>query len=125
MVFRFYDGTAERNLTDIRSGGFIFSTSTASTYNGTGTSTISRKIIQPRTILKMACTATTTGTAFIRIGDGTNWSNTVPCTTSGVITTISSNGSFIMGEKMDFQIGTITSLDQYLQIDYTFRTDPD
>ena len=76
-------------------------------------------------MLNMACTATTTGTAFIRVGDGTNWSNTIPCTTSGVITTITTNGSFIMGEKMDFQIGTITSLTQYLSVDYTFRTDAD
>jgi len=30
-----------------------------------------------------------------------------------------------MGEKMDFQIGTITSLTQYLSVDYIFRTDAD
>ena len=122
---RFQDGTAERNLTDIRQGGFIFSTSTAATYQGTATSTISRKIIQPITVINMACTATTTGTAFLRIGDGTNWSETVPCTTNGVITALSTNNAFIMGEKMDFQIGTITSLTQYLQIDWTYRVNAD
>jgi hypothetical protein len=120
---KYYDGTAERMLSDIRQGGFIFSTSTASTYNGTGTTTLERKVIKPRTVLNVACTASTTGTAFLRVGDGVNWSNLVSCSSTGAITAVSSNGSFIMGEVMKWQIGTIASNDQYFSVDYTYRED--
>ena len=122
---RFYDGTAERNLTDIQQKGFIISTSTLTTFNGNATTTLERKAIQPITMVNVSCTASTTGTAFLRVGDGVNWSNTVSCSTAGTITAISSNGSFIMGESMKWQIGTVSSLDQTLSVDYTYRVDPD
>lgn len=122
----FYDGTAERRLYTDNTKSFFLSTSTLSSFNGTGTTTIEMKMAyRPTTIVAVSCKATTTGTAYLDFGDGTNWSNLVTCNTTGAYTNLSSNNTFVMGEMMKFRLGTIATLTQGFTISYVERQDAD
>lgn len=122
----FYDGTAERRLYTDNTKSFFISTSTLSSFNGTGTTTIEMKMVyRPTTIVAVSCKATTTGTAYLDFGDGTNWSNLVTCNTTGTYTNLSSNNTFVMGEMMKFRLGTIATLTQGFTISYVERQDAD
>lgn len=102
--FLFTDGTNTNVITGTSTAGFTISSSTVGELEGKtflqGTSTKHMTTWpEPTTILGVWCTATTSGTALLRIGDGANWSNDVTCT-SHAYTALTSNNTFVAGEEM-------------------------
>jgi len=63
---------------------------------------------RPATVSKFYC-KTGTGTVRVRIGDGTNFTQDVSCTSSGAEVTTSSNNTFTAREDIVIQIGTSAS----------------
>jgi hypothetical protein len=54
------------------------------------------------------------GTSTLRFGDGTNYTNTVTATTTPSIVTLSSNNTFVAGEKREIQIMTTAGSPNYI-----------
>lgn len=110
---RYHDGTAERALYPDTDKTFVIASSTLPAYKGLGaTSTISWGLtLHAETWNEIGCFASTTGTGGLRFGDDSgNYMNYVPISSTANIVTMSSNNSFIRGEKKYLQIRAETSL---------------
>ncbi len=99
------------NLVYSRSTGPVASSTLVyiGSYGTTGTTSLNYlKVYHPFTVLTMSCD-TDANTAYVQVSDGTNLGTIVPCTTSGTLTTIATNGSFTMGEDLFINFGSRSS----------------
>ena len=108
---RFYDGTAERVLNARKEFSLPYASTTAAAYGSNNTATTTVRLfarIRPITLIDAYC-KTDAGTFYYRFGDGTNWSETSTCNSTGVRTTFSTNNTFTMNEEVQMQYGTQAS----------------
>lgn len=109
---RYFDGTSERVIYNSHDIGYFIASSTLAymgSYGASGTTTLTiLNPIRPTTLNSFYCKSNT-GTAFLRFGDGTNWTTEVQCTSSGASKSGLSNNTFVMREDMQIQIGTSAS----------------
>lgn len=121
---RFHDGTAEQQIKPEWAWGVTFASSSLAAdgaYGASGTTTSYRAGFKyPVTMTEYYC-ETDQGTADLRVGDGTNWSATVTCTTSGATISAPANNTFTSREQIAIQIGTQTSDPNQIYFDVTAR----
>lgn len=125
---RFHDGTNEYALYPIRDMTFIIPSSTLNAYKGLGaTSTISWGMaLHAETWTEIGCYASTTGTGGLMFGDASsNWMSYIPITTTPTMTALSSNNSFIRGERRTLRIRAETTLTQDISCTVSVRRDAD
>lgn len=126
---RYYDGTAERVLNSIVSKPLVYASSTLAyigSYGTAGTTTVLvLNNLRPMTIYSFYC-KTDTGTAYVRFGDGTNWTTEKQCTSSGVSSgVLASNNTFTIREDFKVQVGTSASNPNIITITADVRDDAD
>lgn len=86
----------------------------------TATATIDYHTLSMNERVKTGVCSTNAGTAIIRVGDGSNWSNQISLTTSTTTVNFTSNNTFNKGgERVVFEIGTPAS--SVVQVDCNFE----
>ncbi|MEK7599091.1 MAG: hypothetical protein AAB474_01390, partial [Patescibacteria group bacterium] len=125
---RFYDGS-ERALYVAKNKNIVLASSTLAyigSYGAAGTTTILlMNNVRPLTLTTMYC-KTDTGTAFVRFGDGTNWTDELNCSSTGVSDDGSiANNTWTMREDFKIQVGTQASNPNTITITTNIREDAD
>ena len=123
---RFYDGTAERSAYVAKPRTFTFASSTVAYYGGTAaTTTIPLgAALRPETWLTVTCYSNA-GTGSLRFGDGTNYMEYVPITTTASPVALATNNTFIMSEKREVQIRQETTVTRDISCSVLVREDSD
>lgn len=125
---RFYDGTAERVLNNIKTKSFIVASSTLAyigAYGAAGTTTLLLwNPERPITLVNATC-RTDVGTGKVNFNDGTNLSTMLSCSTTGARTTLSTNNTWVMSEDFKVSIGTIATAPNVFTITLNYREDAD
>ncbi|MEK7596301.1 MAG: hypothetical protein AAB564_02005, partial [Patescibacteria group bacterium] len=119
----------EKSLYNAKNKNIILASSTLAyigSYGASGTTTILlMNNIRPITLNKMYC-KTDTGTVFIRFGDGTNWTDELQCSSSGVSDDGAiANNTWIMREDFKIQVGTQASNPNIITVTTNINEDAD
>ena len=75
-----------------------------------------------KTISEIYC-ITDVGAATIRIGDGTNFSQYITCTTSGTTESSPTSNTYTAYEKMEIETGNRSTLGDWLNVNVTYNYD--
>ena len=124
---RYFDGTAERVAYNEIPRTFTFASSTVAYYGGSAaTTTIPMgTAFRPETWTSISCYSNA-GTGGLRFGDGTNFMEYVPVTTTtGTFVTLATNNTFIRGEKREIQIRQETTVTRDISCSVLVREDAD
>ena len=93
--FKFYDGKTTHILTGTSTPAFNIASTTldamGKSFNTATSSFLVKNDPEPITLIGFYCTASTTGTALVRFGDGTNFTETSTCTSGGLTLTPTNN----------------------------------
>ncbi len=115
--FKWGDGAVTRAITGTSTPSFNLA-STSLDANGKSfsfatTSFILRNSPEPFTMAGFYCKATSTGSAFVRFGNGSNWTTGVTCNTTGAFTPTTSNNTWTAYQDLLVQVGSsLTSVDR-------------
>lgn len=124
----FYDGAAEQVLSPYFDKSFeLGSTTQDNMLNSFAAGTTTRIIWCPDgkvTLEKLHAIATSTGSVLVRAGDGTNWTEDIRATTSGVEDESLSNNTFNDRECVRVQAGSQVSNPNGVTVTATFRKTP-
>lgn len=125
---RYYDGTAERAIYDIKSKSFTIASSTlayAGSFGAAGTTSIQLwNPLRPITVLSAVC-QTDTGTANADFHDGTNHTNNVAAGTATGLVTLSTNNTWTMLEDFKADIGRNASSPNFIICTLNYRETAD
>lgn len=125
---KFFDGADTHILTGTTTKAFNIASSTldamGNKFSAGTTTLLLLNDPEPLTLSGFYCTASTTGTALVRFGDGTNWTNTGTCTT-GSYTPVTSNGTFTSFEAFNVQASSTTGTTNRVSITAVFQKTAD
>ena len=103
---KWYDGNKLQVITGTTTKAFNIASTTldasGKSFNTATSTFLLANFPEAMTLQGFYCTASTTGTALVRFGDGTNWTETGSCS-SGGFTTTASNNTFTAYEAFNFQ----------------------
>ncbi len=104
--FKYYDGVGTNILSATTSKAFNLASTTLDAMGhsfNTSTSTfLLANLPEPMTLVGFYCTASTTGTALVRFGDGVNWTEEYSCSSGGFQKT-NTNNTFTAFEPFNVQ----------------------
>lgn len=110
---KWFSGSATHILTGTSSPAFNIGSTTpdgaGAVFKTATTTFLLKNPPEATTLIGWYCVATSTGSVTVRFGDGTNWTNSSACSTTGAVTYASSNNTFTQWEDMKVQIGSAAS----------------
>jgi hypothetical protein len=125
----FYDGTVEQNISPLFDKSFQLASTTKDTAENTfDTATTTWYIwnADGKVELEKQYCKTDAGTLSVRVGDGTNWADTLVANSSGAEDeTISANSTFTDREDIRVEIGSSATSPKRVYCTLTFRRTPD